>query len=101
MKRSSHSGEPHEAVWAAETLLGTAKPARPGSWSHCCGRKETERTRESKARLRCLLPTQSRPWSLAHRRAGSSNLPVFEELMAMIVSCSQQMKGREQAPLAL
>lgn len=32
---------------------------------------------------------------------GSSNLPVFEELMAVIVSCSQQMKGREQAPLAL
>lgn len=24
---------------------------------------------------------------------GSSNLPVFEELMAVIVSCSQHMKG--------
>lgn len=32
---------------------------------------------------------------------GSSKLPVFEELMAVIVSCSQQMKGKEQAPLAL
>lgn len=32
---------------------------------------------------------------------GSSDLPGFEELMAVTVSRSQQMKGREQAPWVL
>lgn len=112
MKRSSRGGDPHKAVQGAETLLGTAKPVSPRSWSHCCGRKETEdqgcqvRDQGEQSQVTLCFANSGRPdlgalltGVLASQ--GSSNLPVFEELMAVIVSCSQQMKGREQAPLAL